>query len=228
MVSRLIEQFLYDGDQEVVHECCLRKKDLLTVFFSITVFFCLLFLPATGHCDLVMVPSALNSRIKTAAVLVYESDRVKVYAPHDMLAANYSICWSNYDEDGKFIMRIFIEYLREDDRLAMAKVLADEVAAKESMRWGQVGLENVTTISQDSMFDLRGGIIATKNQMSYDKWGYMLTSNDKVIQETLTQNDGLIYRVAQNIDRILQRKLQEEKENPHSCIYMERRKIGAR
>ena len=78
------------------------------------------------------------------------------------------------------------------------------------------------------MFDLRGGIIVTKNQMSYDKWGYMLTSNDKVIQETLTQNDGLIYRVAQNIDRVLQRKLQEEKENPHSCIYMERRKIGAR
>lgn len=228
MAGRLIRYFLCDGDQEVLHGCCLRKTAFLTAFFSITVFLYLLFLPATGHCDLVLVPSALDSRIKTAAVLVYESDRVKVYAPHDMLAANYSICWSNYDEDGKFIMRIFIEYLREEDRLASAKILAAEVASKESIRWGNVGFEHFTTLSQDSMFDLRGGIIVTKNQMSYDKWGYWLTSNDKVIKETLTQNDGLIYLVAKNIDQILQQKLQEEKENPHSCIYMERRKTGAR
>lgn len=194
--------------------------------FQLIVICHVLLLPLTGHCDLISIPSSFDSRQMTLPVLVYESDRVKVYAPTDMLAANYSICWSNYDEDGKFIMRIYIDYLREEDRLLIAKVLADEVASKESTRWGKIGFEHVTTLSQDSMFDLRGGIIVSKNQMSYDKWGHLLTSNDRVIKETLTQNDGLIYLVAKNIDQILQQKLQEEKENPHSCIYMERRKIG--
>lgn len=194
--------------------------------FQLLVICHIFLLPVTGYCDLISVPSSLDSRKMTLPVLVYESDRVKVYAPTDMLDTKYAICWSNYDEDGKFIMRIFIEYLKEEDRLAVATLLANEVASKESTRWGNVGFEHFTTLSQDSMFDLRGGIIVTKNQMSYDKWGHWLTSNDKVITENLTQNDGLIYLAAKNIDQILQQKLQEAKENPHSCIYMERRKIG--
>lgn len=183
-------------------------------------------IPATGYCDLVGVQSALNANRMTLAVLVYETERVKVYAPADMLETNYSICWTNYDEDGKFIMRIFIEYLTEKDRAALAEIAAREVASKEATHWGNGKFDQIAYLSQDSMFDLRGGIIVTKLQMSFDKWGHELTYNSKVIQETLTQNDGLIYLVAKNIDQILQQKLQVARENPHSCLHMVRRKIG--
>jgi hypothetical protein len=187
--------------------------------------FCIMLIPATGYCELYGVHSALKDGL-TVAVPIHSNETMKAYATADILDS--AICWQGYPEDGKFFMRVYYECNNQKCKDELAKNFKDGVTNQQIERFGGVNAEHVYFWSADTVFDLPRKKAITGTEMFFDKWGYIMGSlkHNPPIEEELNELRPFAYELATKINNILSTKLREAKENPHSCLYMERRIIN--
>ena len=170
-----------------------------------------------GYCELNVVKSNLNNGY-TVAIPVHSNGSMKAYVAADTL--DLAICWTSYPKDGRFYMRMYYECQDKQCLDLLIKSFEEGVASGETRRWSNVEAKYLSYFATDTIFDLPNRKQSTKAEWFMDKWGYLLgqTEFNPAITEELDEKRPFSFEVATRLNNILTLKLQEARENPHSCI----------
>lgn len=190
------------------------KKHIVVIVW---VLFCVMLITNRGHCGLSVVKSSLNDGY-TIAVPIYSDDDMAVYAAKD--AIDTTICWTSYPKDGRFYMRLYYECQNDKCREALISAYDEGVKSGQIHRWTNVEAKWMSYLAIDVIFDWPNRNRSTKTEVFVDKWGYMMGTQEytPIINESISENRPLSYEVAYKLNEILTIKLQEARDNPHSCL----------
>lgn len=200
-----------EGREKVLKKDGDRVKQLIAFLL-----FCLLLAPSTAYCEIYIVKSAFGG--PTIAVPIYHNEYMNVYATNDTLKD--AVCTSNYAQDGKFFMRMYYECNNQNCVNELAESYREGLADKTLTVWSAVDPGKVYLWSADTIFDLHGGKAITGMEIMYDKWGYVMASRKFTpgAEEELNPKYPFSFEIANRLNNILAKQLQEARENPHSCL----------
>ena len=186
--------------------------------FIAIIVFCLLTFPGIGNCALTDIKSPMSSG-STVFTPVHSNGFFKASVAEDVI--ENAICRRNYPQNGKITMRIYYECVSDECLRYLSQNFKEGMMDGTINTWSNSKPENVRALSVDTVFDLFEKKQIASKEIFYNKWGYLmgLVIHSPVDIANLDDKNQFGLDVANNLNKILEKKLEDAKNNPNSCLY---------